>query len=176
MLLCFLNNHLKCTVSVLSYSLFEAQCVALQSASSALFCALIYRPPNLDFSQFLTSVVPFYDCTLLVGDFIVHVCEFCNVLDSMYESINTYPYGDNVYIENSSDHQSILFMIPVVSSVIVDKPVVDSYSHYVNSLTASQFREKYLANAVEISLLNAKSSFRPDDLISISFLFLHRFF
>ena len=75
---------------------FEVQCVALQSSSSALLCALIYRPPNSDsnfisdFFEFLTSVVLLYDRMLLLGDFNVHVCcpgrslvsEFCNVLDS----------------------------------------------------------------------------------------------
>lgn len=82
--------------TVYRYSSFEVQCVILQSASFALFCALIYRPANLggafvnDFSDFLTSVVPLYDLMLLLGDFNVHVCcpgrpvvaEFCNVLDS----------------------------------------------------------------------------------------------
>lgn len=84
------------TVSVRVYSSFEVQRVVLESTSSALFCVLIYRPPNLnsafisDFSEFLTSILPLYDCMLILGDFNIHVCcpgqpfvaEFCNVLDS----------------------------------------------------------------------------------------------
>lgn len=182
------------TVSVRSYSSFEIQCVTLQSASFVLFCGLIYRPPNLgggfvnDFSDFLTSVVPLYDCMLLLGDFNVHVCcpgrplvaEFCNVLDSFgfIQHMNQpthvlghtldliMSYGtpvDNVCIENHSfsDHKPIVFTIPVVSSVAVNKSV-GSYSRFINSLTASQFSEKYLANAVEGLIMNAESSSGPD--------------
>lgn len=74
----------------------------------------------------------------------------------------------NVCIENPSfsDHKPIVFMIPVVSSITVNKSV-GCYSRFINSLTASQFSEKYLANAIEGLILNAESSIGPDDLICL---------
>ncbi len=78
--------------------------MALQSTSSVLFCALIYRPPNSgstfisEFSEFFISVAPLYVRMLLLGDFNIHLCclwrplvaEFSNILDSFgfFQHIN----------------------------------------------------------------------------------------
>ncbi len=84
------------SVSALTVSSFEVLGVTLQSTSSALFCALIYRPPNSgstfisEFSEFFISVAPLYVRMLLLGDFNIHLCcpgrplvaEFSNILDS----------------------------------------------------------------------------------------------
>ncbi len=68
-------------------------------------------------------------------------------------------YGSSVvdvFIDDASfsDHKPIVFKVPVVSSYTVNKPV-GFYSHFINSLTVSQFSEHYLANAVEESGPNA---------------------
>lgn len=54
-----------------------------------------------------------------------------------------------------------------MTSATVYKPA-GFYSHFINSLTVSQFNEDYLANAVEKSILDAaKASYGPEDLISL---------
>jgi len=174
--------------------------VALQSISSTLFCALIYRHLNFgstftsEFYGFLTSVAPLYDRMLLLGDFNIHLCcpgrplvaEFSNILNSFGFSkhINQathvlghtldriMSYGSSVvdvFIDDASfsDHKPIVFKVPDVSSATVNKPV-GFYSGFINSLTVSQFSEHYLANAVEESILHsAKTSYGPNDLISL---------
>lgn len=191
-------------VSVKAYSSFEVQCTMLECTSSTLFCALIYRPPNMNsafisnFSEFITFILPLYDRMLILGDFNVHFCcpgrpfvaEFCNVLDSfgLTQHINQethvlghtldliLSYGtciDNVNIENASnsDHKPIVFNVPAESSAVLTTPI-GYYSRFINSLTASQFSECYLANAVESSILNAaESSSGPDDLITLFYTF-----
>lgn len=67
-------------VSVGSYASFELQWIVLEFDSTAVFCALIYRPPNFDstfiqeFCEFVTHILPSYDQLLLLGDFNIHVC------------------------------------------------------------------------------------------------------
>lgn len=133
-----------------------------------------------------------YDRTLLLGDFNIHVCcpdrslvsEFCNVLDSFgftqymnqpthvrghtLDLIMSYGIPVDVFIEDASfsDHKPIIFTIPVVSSALVKKHA-GSFSRFINSRTASQFSEKYLANTIELSILNAESFYGPDNILSL---------
>ena len=91
------KNRLKIrTLSTGNYSSFELQCVKIESTTTPLVCALVYRPPKpdkdfiSDFSDFLSQFVPLHDRLLILGDFNIHVCcpgrpmvsEFCHVLDS----------------------------------------------------------------------------------------------
>lgn len=90
------NNMIKCKLqSVESFKSFEVQLMKID-LSSAILCALIYRPPGYNkdflnqFYEFLSVVVPSVDRILILSDLNIHVCcackhmtkEFLNLVDS----------------------------------------------------------------------------------------------
>lgn len=96
-MLWFLNNLLTYGLFLFGgYSSFELQCIVLESDSSVVLCAVIFRPPNYnstflhEFCEFLTCIMPSYYHLLLLGDINIHVfcqgqplvAEFCNSLES----------------------------------------------------------------------------------------------
>jgi len=92
----FKNNFKIRTLPVGTYSTFEIQCVKVESITTPLVCALVYRPPKpnkdfiKEFSDFLSDCITSYDRLLILGDFNIHVCcpdkplvkDFCHVMDS----------------------------------------------------------------------------------------------
>ena len=94
--LIFKNRLTVQTLSAETFSSFEVQCVKVETATTSLVCALVYRPPKSDkhfikdFSDFLSHYATSYDCLLILGDFNIHVCfpgkplvsEFCHVMES----------------------------------------------------------------------------------------------
>lgn len=82
-------------------------------ADSALVCALIYRAPHYnkmflqEFSELLSSLVPFYDKLLILGDFNIHVCcpshplinKFLQIIDSFNLVLSvSKPMHDKVHL------------------------------------------------------------------------------
>ena len=148
-------------LSVGSYSTFEIQCVMVESTSTPLVCALVYRPPksNKDFiTGFLSHYITLHDRLLVLGDFNIHVCcqdkpmvkEFCHVLDSLgfMQHINqsTHVLGhtldlilshglsiDNVNVEDAylSDHKPIVFNVNISDPQCTAK-TPDRYACYID--------------------------------------------
>ena len=91
----FKNNFKLLTLPVGTYSTFEIQSVKVESITTPLVCALVYRPPKpnkdfiKEFTDFLSDFITSYDHLLILGDFNIHVCcpdeplvkEFCHIID-----------------------------------------------------------------------------------------------
>lgn len=76
------KNSFKCRSQPLdNFSSFEVQLLKFYT-DNALLCALIYRPPHnnkmflQEFSEFLSSLFPFYDKLLILVNFNIHVLSF----------------------------------------------------------------------------------------------------
>lgn len=71
-------HHCRLITPPASYSSFEIQTIEINSTTSPLLCAVIYRPPKYnknfinEFSEFLSMISLKYDTYILCGDYNIH--------------------------------------------------------------------------------------------------------
>uniref|UniRef100_A0A8C5AN71 Reverse transcriptase domain-containing protein n=1 Tax=Gadus morhua TaxID=8049 RepID=A0A8C5AN71_GADMO len=175
------KSDFKCKqISRLSPASFELSLFELGHSHTVL-CAVIYRPPKynkdflMDFSVFLSDIMPNYDRVLIVGDFNIHVCcpennslarDFLNIIDSFdivqavlgptHERGHTLDlvlsYGlpvCNLEICDAffSDHMPVLFEAAV--NRLTAKPcAVARKCRVMNPSTAARFSTVFIQNCV----------------------------